>query len=643
MSLRWRFPKADGGQIRGCNSGDTELFRKYPYQLFGREILQNSIDVGVSDEEPVRVVFDEFEIDTKDIPGYEDYLKQVELCIKYFEFSQDNKKYCEDIKTFLLKPKTKILRISDFNTSGLRGIERTSLDNNNFLAITKGTGISIKPGVVSAGSKGVGKNAAINLSNIRMVFYATKTIDGYEGSLGVSELITGYISEDEANKKGAYTQGSGYFEDSNNEINIIDKVIKFKSDYKDRDENTGTDIYIVGFDGEEGWEREVINSALDSFMATFVYRKLEIEINGTLITRDTLENIVSSNLIYDKNKANIISQYRLLTGVSGVHTYDIDTEYGTLDLMILPYGKSEEHLATHCCTMIRHPLMKIKNFDLGKNIQASALCIIRDDTLGKQLRSIENAQHNDWETKRFKDVSVRKEFNAILNYICDEINRYVIECLQLGSDSPLDPYGAGDYLPEDTNGGNGTNDAEQKHQTEKTIISKKKENKTKIKPGIQESDNDSDEGLQPDIGGVDDSEDGNVLHPTGHNEHQGNTSHPGEDQGKEKEGDSEIFKKASLKVVKYNVVCINKEEGLYKVVFIPLEDKNDCYFRICLLDDTNGKYDLPISSVFYAGDNLEFKENLGYGPFAVKTNLKAELRVKINTKKNFGSGVTILC
>ena len=69
MSQTWRFPKGDGGQIRGCSSGNTELFKKMPYALFGREILQNSIDVVQSDEEPVRVEFEEFEIPTKDIPG----------------------------------------------------------------------------------------------------------------------------------------------------------------------------------------------------------------------------------------------------------------------------------------------------------------------------------------------------------------------------------------------------------------------------------------------------------------------------------------------------------------------------------------------------------------------------------------------
>ena len=37
MTLRWRFPIGDGGKIRGCSSGDDELFKKMPYALFGRE------------------------------------------------------------------------------------------------------------------------------------------------------------------------------------------------------------------------------------------------------------------------------------------------------------------------------------------------------------------------------------------------------------------------------------------------------------------------------------------------------------------------------------------------------------------------------------------------------------------------------
>lgn len=642
MSLRWRFPIGDGGKIRGCSSGDDELFKKMPYALFGREILQNSIDVVQSDEEPVRVVFEEFEMATRDIPGIDQYIKQVELCREYFKFSPENHEFCERILNKLNNKKINVLRISDFNTSGLRGIERTTLEDNNFLAITKGTGVSIKPGIVSAGSKGVGKNAAINLSGIRMVFYATNTIDGKKGSLGVSELITGYVNDEAAKNHGAYTQGSGYYEDTDSDINVVNNIISFQPDYKEREIKPGTDIYIMGFEAEEGWEKEVVNSALDSFMAAFVRGKLEIRVNNIEINQQELVNVVESDVVLPKFKANIVSQYRLLKGVSGVHTYDINTEYGDLELLILPYKKEEEYLATHVCTMIRHPLMKIKNFDLGKNIQASAVCVIGDDNLGKKLRAIENPQHNDWEPKRIKDKSDRKEIVSVLNFIQDEINRCVIECLQLGSDSPLDPYGAADFLPEDSVGDEKGKADNQKVETEKTVLSKKKPNITRPKPGVTVSDNSSDEGLQPDIGGIDESEDGPVMHPSDENGGSGGPSHPGAEASKEKDGDSEIFKKANLKVVKFNVICLNKSAGLYDVVFTPLEDKDDCYFKIVLLDDVNGKNALPIKEIRIGEKELELTKD-GYGPFSVKANEKTKITLVVETNKQFGSGVTIVC
>lgn len=642
MSQTWRFPKGDGGQIRGCSSGNTELFKKMPYALFGREILQNSIDVVQSDEEPVRVEFEEFEIETKDIPGIEQYKKQVELCKEYFKFSPENLAFCDRILEKLKNNKTRVLRISDFNTSGLRGIERTTLENNNFLAITKGTGVSIKPGVVSAGSKGVGKNAAINLSGLWMVFYVTNTIDGYKGSLGVTELITGYVNDCEAQKHGQYTQGSGYFEDTSNERNVINDILTFSNGYTKRESKPGTDIYIIDFETEDDWEKEVINSALDSFMAAFVRGKLEISINNIEINQSKLASVVESDAILPKYKANIISQYRLLKGLPGVHTYDINTDYGLLELLILPYKKEEEYLATHVCTMIRHPLMKIKNFDLGKNIQASAVCVIGDDELGKRLRSIENPQHNDWEPRRIKDKSERKEIVSVLNYIQDEINRFVIECLQLGSDTPLDPYGAGEFLPEDSFGDEKGKSDNRAKETDKTIISRRKKNVTKPKPGVESSNNPFDEGLQPDIGGTDDDEEGPVIHPSGENDGDGGPSHPGGESSKEKDGDSEIFKKAMLKVVKYNVVCLNKETGLYQVVFTPLEDKEECYFKIVLLDDVNGKNSLPVSKIELNRTELKSTQ-YGYGPFAVRANEKVKVLLEVKTTKQFGSGVTILC
>ena len=66
---KWRFPASNHGERKGISSGDTEAFKKSPFQAFAREVLQNSIDARATNEEPTVVEFKEFSINTSDLPG----------------------------------------------------------------------------------------------------------------------------------------------------------------------------------------------------------------------------------------------------------------------------------------------------------------------------------------------------------------------------------------------------------------------------------------------------------------------------------------------------------------------------------------------------------------------------------------------
>ena len=245
------------------------------------------------------------------------------------------------------------------------GVDTEEQENNKFLALTKGTCVSEKGNSLAGGSKGVGKNAAFLMSGLSTVFYSTRAnqdIKGnkgnFVGSIGVAELISGYV-DDTIVPNRDYTHGTGYF--SSNDVNFaIENVLSLGGHHRNSNQ-FGTDIYILGFNAEDEWIKEVINSLLDSFMSTIVRGELEVVVNNISITKDNVKDIVfNDDLIYKDYKSNIISQYRLLTDGDNVKVFDVDTEYGTCSLYILPLPKEEDYLATHQCVMIRHPLMKIK-------------------------------------------------------------------------------------------------------------------------------------------------------------------------------------------------------------------------------------------------------------------------------------------
>lgn len=643
---KWRFPASNHGERKGISSGDTETFKKAPYEAFAREILQNSIDARDSDEEPARVEFSVFEIKTKNIPGYQELKDSLRRCKEFWAHKEDYVAEFNEREKVLQESTIKCLRVSDFNTTGLIGVESTEQKGNQFLALTKGTGVSEKTGAVAGGSKGVGKNAAFLMSSVHTVFYSTRTCEDinkksgtFTGSIGVADLESGYLN-DEIVENRDYTQGKGYY--STDDLNNAStELLNLDPNFKQRENEYGTDIFIVGFSEAPSWDKEIINSILNSFMATIVRGDLEILFNGNLISKDTVSNyIFDDSIIFKNNKANVVSQYKLLKGEDGVQVFDVDTEYGTCQLLILPYSKDEENLATHKCAMIRHPLMKIKDIDLGASFRVSAMCIINDDSLGQVLRQIENPQHIDWEPKRIKNASERKEMQNVLNDIKDQIRKRVIECLQLGDTNPLDPNGAGDFLPDEEIGDGKEEKSGDMTPAENVSVSPVKENKTSEKNATKEDE--SGQGLVPDIASVDDDNDGDVEHPTGTNSGQGGGSHSGEESSSEKDGDSIIFKRQKLSGVRYKVIALNKS-GKLRVIFNAPIDYENCYLNIQLLDDSNNTVSVDILSMNCNGKVISSEDKSEYGPFVIHTNEKIVLDVETSNSGYFASEVKIIC
>ena len=644
---KWRFPASNHGKRKGISSGDTEAFKKAPYSAFAREILQNSIDASNSNEEPVRVEFKTFEIATYDIPGIDELRNAIKRCLKFWHHKDEYVAEYEKIERELYKLTITCLRVSDYNTTGLVGVESNENEKNQFLALTRGTGVSEKNGDIAGGSKGMGKNAAFLMSKIRTVFYSTKTTKSltgtkkeHIGSIGVADFISGYLN-DEIETNSDYTQGEGYY--SLDEYNsALKTLLNLDFKFDEREKNSGTDIYILGFRDEEGWDKEIINSTLDSFMASIIRGKLEIIVNDNKINKETIKNLVYSDIVTKNNKSNIISQYRLLTDGENVKTFDIETEFGNAELYILPLSKEEETLATHKCVMVRYPLMKIKDESLGASFRTSAMCIIPDNELGKMLRKIENPQHIDWEPKRIQDdSSKKKEYISVLKDIKKQINERVIECLSLGDTEPLDPYGAGDFLPDENLGDYSSENNNKGTVVDKTTVSNEKEVKPVNKNANQYDDNG--QGLQPDIGDTNEETNGDVEFPTGHNNGNGEAPHGGDSTGDKDPGDNVIMIRSKLSGIKYKIISTNKENGEIRIIFNSPLDFSECYLNLGILDDNNNQEKVEIIEMKKNGKLIYGKNKFEYGPFEIYQNEKVILDVITNIKGFFAASVKVVC
>ena len=642
---KWNFPIANGGQINAFSTGAAESFKKNPMNSFGREIVQNSIDASNSDEEPVIVEFRTETTKTADIPGVNDYRRQVERCKEYFEYCNNSEqvKYADNILKNLDKEETNVLIISDYNTTGLLGVETTEPKNNNFIAFTRGSGISVKSGNNAAGSKGVGKNAGLNLSNLSMMFCETVTESGY-GSYGIGSLASGYA--DDSKNYNNLISGVGFYKDDENNYagGVIHELLSIGNiDNRRTAQETGTDIYIVGFNYED-WEKEVKISILNSFMYAIYRGRLVIKINEEEINQSNLKDVIDSVKNNKTTFKNIKSQYLIFSNEEGnVYSYDVETEIGDATLYVLKLDN--EDCATHKCSVIRSPYMKIKDFEIQSNLSCSAVLIIERGNLLQKLRSIENPQHDDWEVNRIPDKSEKNEIRNILDSIRNQIAQHVLDCFGNQGSETLDPNGAENFLPEvqGDKSGNGSGQSNT-ITTPKTTITKKKKNVSSHKPGIADGENDSDKGLIPVTGGVNESEDGDTFFTPGQNKGHGANSHPGNASRQLVDGNSEVFQVKKLKTSKCNVICLDKEKGLYRITLISYEDNDDCYFKIRLLGDgeSKEKVNLNITEV-KCGNEILPLTNLGFGPFGIKTSQKITFEIKTTNHRNFASEVTLIC
>lgn len=426
-NIRWRFPSNGYAATSGLDTADLETFKSDVNAALAREIVQNSIDAKNPDvDKPVRVEFKSFKISREEIPGYNELVENIHHCIDYWkEFGSDKTvNSLQEMLNELNKDKITCLRISDYNTTGLTGISK--MENSPWHNLIHGTGVSEKNST-SGGSKGIGKFATFVNSHFRTVFYFTRTKNNEMGYEGVCKLCSGNIPGTDEK-----TQGIGYYSLNDKNQPILNQFSLDKN-YRRKDNEFGTDIFILGFKNEEYWKEEIICKVLDSFISAINFETLEVNVDNICINKANLEEIVYDNKIVrtKQQKQKILSQYLLLNDPK-VLKQDIEVEnLGLVTLYVRLFDKNESDIATNKCTMIRYPYMKIKDQPIQSLVKISALCIIPNNRLNAELRKIENPQHIDWEYNRIENVQLRNSFrnkiSGLYKTINEIINNYTLQ------------------------------------------------------------------------------------------------------------------------------------------------------------------------------------------------------------------------
>ncbi|MDD3241989.1 MAG: hypothetical protein PHQ64_04400 [Bacilli bacterium] len=591
MTFAWNYPSNNNSTITGISDAGIEAFKGNPYDSLAREICQNSLDACKDKSKAVKVEFNEFLLDVKDIPDQVNLHKALEKCLEFWVENNNSKgqNFFKKALDVINSEQVEVLRISDYNTIGLDGADKEI--NSNWSNLIKGSGVSSKEGN-AGGSFGIGKSAPFACSDLRTVLYSTLDILGEKASQGVSKL-TSFRMEDYT------TQGVGYYGHIKKNTPIRD-MIKIDNNFN-RNES-GTDIYILGFTKKDEWDIKIICSILDGFLISILKGTLEVKVNEILLSKETVQTIFDT--YNDYINENTKNYYEVLTSSdSKIEQWNFNG-YGNVTLYLL-----QKEGFCRKVYMSRKTGMKIfEQNRLSSFIQFAGVLILEDDSVNSVFREMETPQHDKWEPNRACDEKLAKKNK---NDLYKEIKRLVGELQQVSEDEALDIEGLGDYLTDYTEPVNGDENKKEAIENKINEIRVSKISREKIENGTSGTSNTiGKDGVIDIMGTQDDEADGKgIITPGG----QGNDTSCGGKLGnvrEDLEGKDNFKKEVKIHPVKTRIFCSNKASNQYKIIFQLDRDVKEGYIKFNIIGE-QGETDAQIKKAFNNTSNeiLKVKRN----------------------------------
>lgn len=441
-NFRWHFPSTDGGDEDGINNSGLQTFEGNHESAIARECIQNSLDAIKDQNLPVRVQIHFFEMNMVDIPGIEE-LKQDILAAKNYAgvATGADRFFVKALKAFN-NAKVSILRIGDYNTKGLAGGDNKA-QGGSWYSLVRSTGFSQKNASDSGGSFGIGKSAPFVASDIRTVFYSTLNENDEHIFQGKAYLAS--FEQDGDIKRGTGQYGKTL--QNSKGVASIRKETEIPECF--RRTETGTDIFVVGYQHPEGnWKDALIKAILDNFFVAIYYKKLVVDICDTAlpaerIDADSLASYITTYFKDDNSEENVTKAYYQAIVDSTVCFKEDLPPFGNVELFI------KSGVGDKTVLGMRKPLMKIHTFKNYKRAYEdfAGVLIIRDDNGNKLLKSIEPPAHNEWDPKlcRMADCATPKDFDTLKKWI-----RQKLEILNGETNKdPEEIYDLAKYLPYD--------------------------------------------------------------------------------------------------------------------------------------------------------------------------------------------------
>ncbi len=587
----WYFPDNKGGQDEGFENQGINQFKMSPYGKLAREIIQNSYDAKIKGEDKkVRVEFKLVKMDKNRIPNLEGIKESINASAEYFPESERLEKFRQVANEKFKSDTIDVLKISDYNTTGLVGIENRI--NSAWYGLIKSSGNSTKSGV-SGGSYGSGKHAAFVFSYFRTILYGTYVEDEGYAFQGKSILCS-------HKKDGVVKSNIGYWgnitEDECKPIRNQEAMDEFY-----RRNQTGTDLYIIGAKLEkEEWVENIIYSVIENFWKLIIEDKLEVSIvnDGKNINIDS-KNIRALAQMGKEENAKIdehdtFNAYKFIELNDNIE----EVRYGSIcneNDVELKIAKLPQYPEKKILKM-RDTEMKINIFSPRKRpVNFIGILIAKGEEINKQLRESEPQTHDAWNADNIEDEEDRRKVRETIRKLDAWINEQIDSLSYVDDIEEFDAEGL-DFLNLDDDDSNGIEEIQRpfdeivsKEEDEQEILAFQKN--TNISNGIDKTN-----GEDPKIGGEGEGNQDRIR--DGKEKKTGN--------GNNTTGRGETYHEIIMKYVK---TPYDSEKNIYRVIIRPIEDLENSEIHFLRCTDSGELEKINVRKAFLDGKELDVLGN----------------------------------
>lgn len=352
-----------------------------------RETGQNTLDnPSASASGPIKMEFELATMKVDDIPGIAGLRQHLDAVAQQTAGQQGHDRMMK-ASALAKGASIPVLRISDYNTTGLTGKESLASKGSPLSRLTRGKGGSVDDD--RGGSFGIGSAVGPMASDLCTVIYTSIPEDTKHSVMAAyTRLATHAIDDINYRAEGYFTRLN-----LNDDFEYLRPAPRI-GPFVERSE-PGTDIYVLGYrmaDQDANLER-VRDAVIDNFLVAIATGKMVVEGRACgqrwLLDSDSLPD-------YTRMRPEAHAFYEALQDPNPAET--VIEELGKIRLYINIDDRLERKL--HTITM-RRPLMAIDTFRHNSISAKYAAILVCDSEKGnKYLRQLEPPQHHEWDAAR---------------------------------------------------------------------------------------------------------------------------------------------------------------------------------------------------------------------------------------------------